>query len=343
MEITRGKIMGAQKVVVYGPEGIGKSTLASQFPDAVFIDTEGSTKHLDVARTMKPPTWANLLDQIKYFTKNPEALGTLVIDTADWAEQLAAVDVCSKVHKQSIEDFGYGKGYVYLAEEFAKLLNALDEIIEQNINVVLVAHAQLRKFEQPDEMGAYDRYELKLTRKTAPLIKEWADMILFANYETYVVKTEEKKAKAQGGKRVMHTTHHPCWDAKNRHGLPDKMPFEYAQIAHCFSPVEVKVQPKPEPEKPKKKQEVKKAEPVFLGEEQSQEEGLDRINPLLASLIASDGVTLAEVKRAVVSKEYYTDDVEVWDYDPEFVDGVLISAWAQVLKMIKDYKDDVPF
>ena len=212
MEVTRGKIRSAQKVVVYGPEGIGKSTFAAQFPNPIFIDTEGSTKHLDVARTPKPSSWAMLLEQIRYFRNHPDRLKTLVIDTADWAERLCADDVCAKYKVVSIENCGggYGKGYVYLAEEFGRLLNLLEELIERGINVVLTAHAQLRKFEQPDEMGAYDRWELKLQKKTAPMVKEWADMVLFINYKTVVVKTEDKKNKVQGGQRVMYAAHHSC-------------------------------------------------------------------------------------------------------------------------------------
>ncbi|WP_459997774.1 ATP-binding protein, partial [Paradesulfitobacterium aromaticivorans] len=205
MEITRGKIASAQKCVIFGPEGIGKSTFAAQFPNPVFIDTEGSTKHMDVARTPRPSSWAMLLEQVKYFKAHPQKCDSLIIDTADWAEQLCIIEICAKANKGGIEDFGYGKGYVYLAEEFGKLLNYLEELIELGINVVLTAHAQMRKFEQPDEMGAYDRWEMKLQKKTAPLVKEWADMVLFANYETYVVKTDDKKNKAQGGKRVINT------------------------------------------------------------------------------------------------------------------------------------------
>lgn len=239
MKISRGKIIGAQKVVVYGPEGIGKSTFAAQFPNPVFIDTEGSTKHMDVARTPKPSSWTMLLEQVRYFKANPFELNTLNIDTADWAEQLCIEEICAKAQKKSIEDFGYGKGYVYLAEEFGRLLNLLEELVELGINVVITAHAQMRKFEQPDEMGSYDRWEMKLQKKTAPLLKEWADMVLFANYKTYVVNVDNQglqkgKNKAQGGKRVMYTTHHPCWDAKNRHNLDLELELDYKEIAHCI-------------------------------------------------------------------------------------------------------------
>lgn len=81
MEITRGKIPCAKKVVIYGPEGIGKSTFASQFPEPVFIDTEGSTNSMDVARLPKPTSWQMLLDEIQYIKSHPDVCKTLVIDT----------------------------------------------------------------------------------------------------------------------------------------------------------------------------------------------------------------------------------------------------------------------
>jgi len=239
MQISKGIIKSAQKCLIYGAEGIGKSTFASCFPNPVFIDTEGSTKHMDVARTPAPSSWTMLLEQVKYFKANPTLFSTVIIDTADWAERLCIEHLCARDKKDGLEGWGYGKGYTYLAEEFGRLLDALTELIDLGINIVITAHAQMRKFEQPDELGAYDRWEMKLQKKTAPMVREWADMILFANYKTYVVNvdgqgSQKGKNKAQGGKRVMYTTHHPCWDAKNRHDLPDELPFEYAAIAHCI-------------------------------------------------------------------------------------------------------------
>ena len=238
--ITNGKIETAKKVVQYGPEGIGKSTLASCYPSPVFIDVEGSTKELDVARYPTPQTWNDIITYVNDFAESMPGK-TLVIDTADWAEQLCIAQVCIDQGVKGIESVGYGKGYVYLAEKFGELLKRCDILIEQGVNVVFTAHAMMRKFEQPDEMGAYDRWEMKLSKKVAPLLKEWADIVLFCNYKTDVItdsKTQSKKAT--GGKRVMYASHHPCWDAKNRYGLPDVMPMEFSQIKHLFEGIEQK-------------------------------------------------------------------------------------------------------
>ena len=83
-----------EKVVIYGSEGIGKSTFASQFPDPVFIDTEGSTNNMDISRLPAPTSWSMLLEEVRYIMQNPSACKTLVIDTADWAEQLCSAAVC---------------------------------------------------------------------------------------------------------------------------------------------------------------------------------------------------------------------------------------------------------
>lgn len=244
MNIIAGKLPAAKRIVMYGAEGIGKSTLASQCPDALFIDTEGSTTHMDVKRFEAPTSWQVLLEQVQYVINNPTVCKTLVIDTADWAEQLEINELCRKNGWASIETPGYGKGYQYSAEEFGRLLNKLTEVINKGVNVVITAHATLRKVELPEELGAYDHWEMKTSKKVAPMIKEWADVVLFLNYQVNVVNTDGKgtmkgKNKAQGGRRTIHTTHTPFWDAKNRFGMPEELPLEYASIAPLFDGQEV--------------------------------------------------------------------------------------------------------
>lgn len=339
MKITKGKIEGPQKVVIYGPEGIGKTTLASMFPNPVFIDTEGSTKHLDVSRTPAPNNWGELFAQVQYFISNKTEFRTLVIDTIDWAEQLAIRHLCKRAQKSGLEDFGYGKGYVYLAEEMVRLLDELSKLIKGETNIVLTAHAHMRKFEQPDEMGSYDRWEMKLMRKTAPLVKEWADMVLFANYKTHVIKPEEGKTKAQGGKRVIHTTHHPAWDAKNRHGLADELPMAWDSISHCFEKQvrEIKTEDKPIESEPK-------PEPKDLSLLQPGKERKNGIPNELKKLMDADKITPGEIERVVSDKGYYPKGSHIKDYEQSFVNEVLIKAWDSVKEAILSSRfDDPPF
>lgn len=230
-EITKGVQKKAQKIVLYGAEGIGKTTFAAAAPDPLFIDTEEGTGHLDVKRLPKPDRWETLIEEIQYAAKDPSVCDTLVVDTLDWAERLCTKYICTENRKKGIEDFGYGKGYTYLKEEFSKMLSELDTCVNNGINVICTAHAMMRKFEQPDEQGAYDRWELKLSKQVSPLVKEWGDALLFANYKTTVKEGDSGKMKASGGARVLYANHHACWDAKNRWGLPDENRFEFKTVS----------------------------------------------------------------------------------------------------------------
>lgn len=343
MNITKGKIKSPLKVVLYGTEGIGKSTFASRFPSPLFIDTEDSTKNLDVARFDKPTSWSMLMQQIKYTKDNPDICKTLVIDTADWAEQLEIEDLCARKKWSGIEDAGYGRGYQYSAEEFGKMLNALNEVIAVGINVVVTAHACLRKVELPEEMGSFDHWEMKTSKKVAPMLREWADMVLFANYETIVVTTDSKKNKAQGSRRVMYTEHHACWDAKNRAGLAPKLPFDYAEIAAVIeggaqSPAQPAVQtPAQPPVQPTVQPVAQTPEPKFeiIDEPAVQPElNVSPEHKKLADLMAANGVTVDEIRAIVAKRGYYPEGTPVENYDPAFVGGVLVGAWNQVFSAI---------
>ena len=379
MKITKGKRARAQKVVIYGTEGIGKSSLASQFPEPLFIDTEGSTDNMDVARLDKPTSWIMLNNQIAFVKANPTVCKTLVIDTIDWAESLCVDNLCAMHGKKGIEDFGYGNGYVYAKEEMGRFLNKLQDLIEIGINVVLTAHAQIRKFELPDEMGSYDKYELKLGKKTssqtAPLVKEWADLLLFCNYKTYLISQEKStKKKAQGNQRVMYTEHNPAWDAKNRHGLPSELPLDYASIAHIFK-TEVKEEVKKTVQtefKDEKKEQLQFEQPKYNGDleapkiEKTQEEKImdnfgdivkeventpveELVNPFISKpdyipqplwdLMQQDNITEEDIKLVTESKGYFPKGTPMSVYNEQgYLTGYIIPKWEGLKQLLKQLK-----
>lgn len=379
MKITKGKRARAQKVVIYGTEGIGKSSLASQFPEPLFIDTEGSTDNMDVARLDKPTSWIMLNNQIAFIKANPTVCKTLVIDTIDWAESLCVDNLCAMHGKKGIEDFGYGNGYVYAKEEMGRFLNKLQDLIEIGINVVLTAHAQIRKFELPDEMGSYDKYELKLGKKTssqtAPLVKEWADLLLFCNYKTYLISQEKStKKKAQGNQRVMYTEHNPAWDAKNRHGLPNELPLDYASIAHIFK-TEVKEEVKKIVQtefKDEKKEQLQFEQPKYNGDleapkiEKTQEEKImdnfgdivkeventpvkDLVDPFISKpdyipqplwdLMQQDNVTEEDIQLVTESKGYFPKGTPMSVYNEQgYLTGYIIPKWEGLKQLLKQIK-----
>ena len=372
MNITRGKIKSAVKALVYGPEGVGKTTFAAQAEGCVFIDTEGGTRHMDVARFDPPQELSDVLDMMNWTLANTDKVGTLVIDTVDSLEKLIFQAVCAEKQIRNIEDIGYGKGYVYAKQKMQQLLEVLEAIVQRGVNVILVCHSMIRKFELPDEMGSYDRYMLKLNEKNiAPLVKEWVDLMLFANYRTDIVTDADGKTKkGKGGqKRIMYANHSACWDAKNRFGLPDEMPFDFGQIAHLFGeapPVEAQTAeaPKPEPVPAKKDSKATVTEAAAIPAEpakkaskkkpalpsmrpdylKSDNPEKDELLEKLWQLIVKDQIFDPTVIQAVVAeKDYYDASVPIRDYEKDFIEGCLIEAWDTVNKLCQTKLHDLPF
>lgn len=235
MQISTGKIMRSQRGVIYGCEGVGKSTFASKFPKPLFADLEGGTAHLDVPRISDLNTWETLLSCIDELIADKQGFKTFVLDTADWAERLCIEFLCKKYKKTGLEDFNYGKGYQYLAEEYARMLANLSKLQNSGMHVLVLAHSTIKKLELPEENGTYDHYELKCSKTVSPLIKEWSDGLLFANYRTYIQASANGKGKAVGGKeRVLYTEHTAFCDAKNRWGLTGVLPLTFESVKSVF-------------------------------------------------------------------------------------------------------------
>jgi hypothetical protein len=359
--INTGKLPNKPyRVVIHGQEGVGKSTLASKFPKPLFIDVEGSTDRMDVARTEKPKSWANLLQQINDIRKSPPAgYKTLVIDTVDWAQRLCATHIieCNPGKdgelRDSIESFGYGRGYTLLAEEFGRLLDVLSELRDSiGWNIVLVCHTAIRKFELPEEEGAYDRWEMKLERRPAgstscfSLVKEWSELLLFACYKTIVsVDDQTKKAKVCGEQRILRTEHSAAWDAKNRDNLPPELPMEWKSIAHLFqepkpaaakpAPIPAKQPVPPAPAPPAATQApVPKPEPAPPAPA-----GTVTAATMAALQQLMNGVwpevTEPELMAAVHKAGHFPADMPLSNLPEEYVAGRLVANWDKVYKVVE--------
>lgn len=235
LKIERGKRQTAARVLIYGTEGIGKSTLATQFPTPLVLDTEEGTSHIDCAR-VSCPAWEDVMHAIVSLGGDPQGFETVVIDTVDWCEKGLIDHVVRKAGKRSIEDFGFGKGYTLVAETFGKLLDGLDVLIRRGVHVVLVGHSAVKRVSPPDMSDGFDRYEMKLSKQTGPLVREWVDAQLFCTTQTRLVEGKDGRTKASGGKtRVMYAERSAAWDAKNRFGLGEQLPMTIEALAPLFA------------------------------------------------------------------------------------------------------------
>ncbi|HEY2343844.1 MAG TPA: ATP-binding protein [Chthoniobacteraceae bacterium] len=239
---TSGPRPRAQKLCLYAPEGFGKSTFASRFPDPLFLDLEDSTSQLDVRRLGRDvlrdlPSVEKALAEIAA----TKPCASLVVDTVDWLEQLALEAIIAETDHPKIkglEDFGYGKGYVILKERFVSLLASLDAVVAAGIHVVLLAHAKVTRFEPPAGAPPVDRSELKLTKHVAPLIKEWTDLLLFGDWEQVNVSAPAGAPEPPAPRtRLLHCIRTNAWDAKNRHHLGESELWDISTIERAFTNV----------------------------------------------------------------------------------------------------------
>lgn len=234
LQIIRGRRNAPIRGVLYATAGFGKSALAATLPSPVFIDIEGSTERYDVAR-IDARTEGEVLHALKELVADQQGFKTVVLDTIDWLESAIADAICREQKVKTIADAsgGYGKGYVEVGRRIGAVLGLCDQLVSKGVNILLIAHSIVKKVSPPDQIESYDRYELALDQKNCALpVCEWAELVLFGKFETTLVKTKEKKIKADLGEqsRLLYTTNTAAWYAKNRFALPPELTIPAAEF-----------------------------------------------------------------------------------------------------------------
>lgn len=221
--------------VVYGPPGIGKSTLGASMPSPVFVidDQEDGintlkTAHLvpaDIPIFPAASNWLDVLGILDSLATEKHEYKTLVVDSLGGMERLCHAHVCRREFNGNWGDKGfasYQKGYEVSLSDWRDFLNALDRVRHNGTAVLLLAHSVVKPFKNP-EGEDYDRFVPDIHHKTWSVTHRWADMVLFCNY--YVETTKEGgRTKGKGGQeRLIYTEYHAAYEAKNRHGLPTEI------------------------------------------------------------------------------------------------------------------------
>jgi hypothetical protein len=229
-------------VTIYGVDGVGKTTLASEWPSPVYIPTSGerAPSDIDLPTPGTVESVDNLYDIIgELLDRDDEGalkheFRTAIFDSLDGLEPLIHKVTCARIGATSIDDSSsgstaaYGRGFREADVEWTEFTDALDALAVAGINVVLLAHPGIVTFNSPVS-DPYSRYEVKLQKRGAALIREKSDLVGFVNYRVTLVKADPKNPKShthgEGKERLIHLAENAGFVAKSRFPTPESIKY----------------------------------------------------------------------------------------------------------------------
>jgi hypothetical protein len=232
-DATSGLMREPLSLLVYGVEGVGKTSFAAGAPSPIIIGAENGSAELGHVRRLSPTTLEDVTGLLDELRTEQHDYRTIVIDSLDWLEPMVQDATCRRCNASSIEEIGggWGKGYKEADTDWRALMKALEDVRARGMHVILVAHTELESTDNPDASQAdYKRHTLKLQKRARGLVKEWSKAILFASFET-ASTTDKATKKTKGvdtGRRLLHTRWSAAYDAKNRLWLPPELPLGWA-------------------------------------------------------------------------------------------------------------------
>ena len=238
-QLTRANTPKPPRILIHGVAGVGKTTLVAAANAPVFIQTEDGLGLLPVPHFPLATSFEAVLEALVALYTEDHDFKTVVVDSVDWLEPLIWAKTCRDNGWNSIEDAGFGKGYVAALNLWRQYLDGLNGLRDdRGMTVIQIAHTEIKRFDSP-EHDPYDRYVIKLHARAAALLQEHSDLVLFANYRISTVKADvgfnKKVNRALGsGERVLHTAERPAFLAKNRFGLPETLPLDWTALAQAM-------------------------------------------------------------------------------------------------------------
>ena len=235
--IRKNEAISAPRLMLYGVEGIGKSTFAAGAPKPIFILTEDGLGSLKCDHFPLATSCDDVLEAIGTLYSEKHGFQTVVIDSLDWLEAIIWREI---EEKYDAKDLAYGKGAIIASDRWREILEGLNALRnDRSMAVILLAHTTIKRFDSP-EVEPYDRYQPKLQERSSAVIREWADAVLFANYKTIVKKDDVgfNKTSNRGistGERMLFCNERPAYMAKNRYSLPDSIGLSWNEFAEAIN------------------------------------------------------------------------------------------------------------
>ena len=243
-QVTSGREKRPRRIMLYGVQGIGKSTWAAQAPAPVFVQTEDGLGDIDTTKFPVATTFDDVMGSISSLYTERHSYQTVVVDSLDWMERLIWAEVCKEQNVKSIDAIGYGKGFGFALSHWNDFLPGISALRDdKGMMAILIAHSKIERFEDPTS-DAYDRYSPRIHKTAAHLIQEWADESLFAHHRVLTRQAGDglhKKTKGIGtGERIISTQEQAAHQAKNRLNLPPELPLEWEAYAQFLNGIKVK-------------------------------------------------------------------------------------------------------